>query len=715
MARFFSSRNNSSLLTKLRQDLQTAHNSGHMSMAWLSEYITQMKKNSGFGRFDRRKKKKASNENKEATPESSNKEEKEASTESKKAQKEKEDQNENQNLSAEEQAKEFREKLEKEFEKLLNPEGKDSQDEEESKDGKRKKKKKVIINQKYDKDAGKQQDKGGNSKQGFNQSTGGGGGNKDPFGGDKNFKDNVMKHLRNIGLLLLLMMFMSSGQEGGYEDIAFEYFENEFLRKGQVKNINIVRTLIKGEPKTVIIFTSSHSGSNYRTEIADVDHFLLKLEELQQNKGIPEKDFIKINFSHELTRAKADLNSDLVKDALVGLAITGLVFYLIRKSAQGVSKAMKNVKGQQGNQNQDLKVEGLIKHAKDMEIGFDDVAGMEEAKQEIIEFVEFLKNAEKYHKLGAVIPRGALLSGPPGTGKTLLAKACAKEAEVPFFYMSGSEFVEQYVGVGASRVRKLFEVAKKKSPCIIFIDEIDAIGKKRDSGGMGGNAERENTLNQLLVELDGFNTDEDVVLFGATNMPDSLDPALLRPGRFDRSIDITLPDIGAREKIFGVHLRDIKINEEEKSLEAYAQRLATLTPGFSGAEIANICNEAAIIAARVKAESVSSADFEQAVERVIGGLEKKSSSAQNPEQKRTVAIHESGHGVVSWFLEGGMPLLKLTVIPRSKGALGFAQYLPNESGLERKGELVDRLCCILGGRIAEELLVGKVRLPCKTF
>jgi AFG3 family protein len=215
-------------------------------------------------------------------------------------------------------------------------------------------------------------------------------------------------------------------------------------------------------------------------------------------------------------------------------------------------------------------VEGLIKHAKDMEIGFDDVAGMEEAKQEIIEFVEFLKNAEKYHKLGAVIPRGALLSGPPGTGKTLLAKACAKEAEVPFFYMSGSEFVEQYVGVGASRVRKLFEVAKKKSPCIIFIDEIDAIGKKRDSGGMGGNAERENTLNQLLVELDGFNTDEDVVLFGATNMPDSLDPALLRPGRFDRSIDITLPDIGAREKIFGVHLRDIKINEEEKSLEAYA-------------------------------------------------------------------------------------------------------------------------------------------------
>lgn len=266
-----------------------------------------------------------------------------------------------------------------------------------------------------------------------------------------------------------------------------------------------------------------------------------------------------------------------------------------------------------------------------MNIGFDDVAGMEEAKQEIREFVEFLKNAEKYHKLGAVIPRGALLSGPPGTGKTLLAKACSKEADVPFFYMSGSEFVEQYVGVGASRVRQLFEIAKKNSPCIIFIDEIDAIGKKRDAGGFGGNAERENTLNQLLVELDGFTTNEDVVLFGATNMPDSLDPALLRPGRFDRSIDITLPDIEAREKIFKVHLKDIKYNKEEKTLEGYAKRLATLTPGFSGADIANICNEAAIIAARAKAETVSNANFESAVERVIGGLEKKSSGSQNKE------------------------------------------------------------------------------------
>lgn len=433
-----------------------------------------------------------------------------------------------------------------------------------------------------------------------------------------------------------------------------------------------------------------------------------KLEELQTGKGIPEKDWIKVNFSHELTRAKAEWNGEQIKSAAIGLIITGVIFYLMRQSSKAIGKELKKVKNQfKGSNNKELKTEGLIVDAKDIEIGFNDVAGMEEAKREIKEFVEFMKNAEKYSKLGAVIPRGALLSGPPGTGKTLLAKACAKEAGVPYFYMSGSEFVEEYVGVGASRVRKLFEVAKKKAPCIIFIDEIDAIGRKRDSGGFGWNPERENTLNQLLVELDGFNTNEEVVLFGATNMPDSLDPALIRPGRFDRTIQITLPDLEAREKIFQVHLKKIKLNEE-KTLEGYAKRLATLTSGFSGAEIANICNEAAIIAARVKAESVSSKDFEMAVERVIAGLEKKSPSSQDPETKRTVAIHESGHGVVSWFLEGGLPLLKLTVIPRSKGSLGFAQYLPNETGLERKSELVDRLCCILGGRVAEELIVGKV-------
>lgn len=312
----------------------------------------------------------------------------------------------------------------------------------------------------------------------------------------------------------------------------------------------------------------------------------------------------------------------------------------------------------------------LLKDGKNTKVKFNEIAGMEEPKREIMEFVDFLKNPEIYQKLGAQIPRGALLTGPPGTGKTMLAKACATEAGVPFLYISGSEFVEMYAGVGASRVRKLFEIAKKEKSAIIFIDEIDAVGKKRSSGpGGSGNMEKENTLNQLLVEMDGFSPNENVVIFGATNLRDSLDPALLRPGRFDRAIDVLLPDIEAREKIFKIHLKKIKLSDE-KTLEEFARRLATLTPGFSGADVANICNEAAILAAREEKTSVTSHDFEMAVERVIGGLEKK--SLMTREERRVVAVHESGHAVVSWFLEGGLPLLKLTIIPRSKGSLGFA-------------------------------------------
>jgi AFG3 family protein len=340
------------------------------------------------------------------------------------------------------------------------------------------------------------------------------------------------------------------------------------------------------------------------------------------------------------------------------------------------------------------------KFSKEMKVNkkFADIAGMDEAKLEIEEFVDFLKHPEKYKEVGAKLPRGALLSGPPGTGKTLLAKACAGEAGVPFFFVSGSEFVEMFVGVGASRVRELFKEAKSSSPAIIFVDEIDAIGKKR-SERLSGNAESDATLNQLLVEMDGFGTDANVVVFAATNRKELLDPALTRPGRFDRAIEINLPDIDGRYQIFKIHLKPLRVADEADK-ERFAKRLASLTPGFSGADIANICNEAAIQAVRSKKEIVEDIDFELAVERVIGGLETKRPLQR--EERRTVAVHECGHGVVSWFLEGAAPLLKLTIIPRSKGALGFAQYLPNEIPLETQQEMEDKITSILAGRIAEE-------------
>ena len=322
-----------------------------------------------------------------------------------------------------------------------------------------------------------------------------------------------------------------------------------------------------------------------------------------------------------------------------------------------------------------------------------------------MEFVDFLKNPKKYQELGAQIPRGALLVGPPGTGKTLLAKAVAGEAGVPFLSISGSDFVEMFVGVGASRVRDLFKQARAKAPSIIFIDEIDAVAKKRH-GKFGGNDERDNTLNQLLVEMDGFGTEESVIVLAATNRVDILDTALLRPGRFDRTIEITSPTIKDRTDIFKVHLKKIKLNEE-KPREEYARKMAALTPGFSGAEISNVCNEAAIIAARDNLESVNIQSFEKAIERGIGGIEKK--TIMTLEERKTIAYHESGHAVAGWFLEYSNPLLKITIIPRSKGSLGFAQYLPDEISLYSKDQIIDMMCVSLAGRVAEELMFdGKI-------
>lgn len=308
---------------------------------------------------------------------------------------------------------------------------------------------------------------------------------------------------------------------------------------------------------------------------------------------------------------------------------------------------------------------------------FKHVAGNDGAKAEIMEFVDFLKDPKKYQRLGARVPRGALLVGPPGTGKTLLAKAVAGESKVPFFTISGSDFVEMFVGVGASRVRDLFKKARAKAPSIIFIDEIDAVGKKRDGRG-GGNEERDNTLNQLLVEMDGFSTDTSVIVMAATNRADVLDPALLRPGRFDRQVEVTLPNLEERAAIYKVHLRKILVNDEYDK-DTYSKKLAALTPGFSGADIENICNEGAIMAARHNKGSVSILEFERATERVIAGIEK--TMPKNELQRRTVAYHECGHAVAGWYSKHSAPLLKLTIIPRSKGALGFAQYLPDEVSL----------------------------------
>ena len=343
----------------------------------------------------------------------------------------------------------------------------------------------------------------------------------------------------------------------------------------------------------------------------------------------------------------------------------------------------------------------LFENEDKVKTTFKDVAGLEEAKVEIREIVDFLKNPKKYTELGGKIPKGALLVGPPGTGKTLLAKAVAGEAGVPFFSLAGSDFVEMFVGVGAARVRDLFKEAKSKAPCIIFIDEIDAIGRARGKNGFNTNDERESTLNQLLTEMDGFGTDSGVIVLAATNRAEILDKALLRAGRFDRQINVELPDLTEREQIFDVHLRPLKLSKEIQS-----SFLAKQTPGFSGADIANVCNEAALIAARRDKKQVEKQDFLDAIDRIVGGLEKRN-KIMTPEEKRTIAFHEAGHATLSWFLEYAHPLIKVTIIPRGR-ALGAAWYLPEERQIVTKEQMLDEMCATLGGRVAEQITFGKI-------
>ncbi|MBI1343947.1 MAG: ATP-dependent zinc metalloprotease FtsH [Terrimonas sp.] len=380
------------------------------------------------------------------------------------------------------------------------------------------------------------------------------------------------------------------------------------------------------------------------------------------------------------------------------LLFVGLWIFLMRKMSGGAGSGG----GPGGIFNIGKSKATLFDKGTKVNITFADVAGLDEAKVEVMEIVDFLKNPKKYTALGGKIPKGALLIGPPGTGKTLLAKAMAGEAQVPFFSLSGSDFVEMFVGVGASRVRDLFKQAREKAPCVIFIDEIDAIGRARGKNAMVSNDERESTLNQLLVEMDGFGSDTGIIVLAATNRPDVLDTALLRPGRFDRQISIDKPDLKGREAIFKVHLKPIKI-----SAKLDIHKLAEQTPGFAGADIANVCNEAALIAARKGKDAVSMEDFQDAVDRVIGGLEKKGKII-SPEEKKIIAYHEAGHAICGWYLEHAYPLLKVTIVPRGTAALGYAQYTPKEQYLYNTDQLIDQLCMTLGGRASEEIFFDKI-------
>uniref|UniRef100_A0A7S2NRJ4 AAA+ ATPase domain-containing protein n=1 Tax=Leptocylindrus danicus TaxID=163516 RepID=A0A7S2NRJ4_9STRA len=443
-----------------------------------------------------------------------------------------------------------------------------------------------------------------------------------------------------------------------------------------------------------------HFSNTYYITISTPEAFERKLEDTQRHMQRPERHFLPVTYLNETTV------SDVVK-AVYPLLMIGGVIWMMR----GNMGAGQGGGGMGGIFRVGKSTAKSIK-AEDVSVKFKDVAGCDEAKKEVMEFVSFLSDPLKFQKLGAKIPKGALLCGPPGTGKTLLAKAVAGEANVPFFTISGSDFIEMFVGVGPARVRDLFSTARQNSPCIVFIDEIDAVGRKRSKSGFGGgNDERENTLNQLLVEMDGFSTNDtaskqgQVVVLAGTNRADILDSALLRPGRFDRQITIDRPDLKGRTQIFNVHLQNITLNEEIET-DSIARRLAALTPGFAGADISNIVNEAAIQAARRNANFVDMVDFEKAIDRSIGGLE--SNKIISKHELQVVAHHEAGHAIAGWFLEHCDPLLKVTIVPRSNGALGFAQYLPKEVYLRTEDQIMDSVCMALAGRAAEEVFFNKV-------
>eukprot|EP00931_Biecheleriopsis_adriatica_P018675 TRINITY_DN12998_c0_g1_i1.p1 TRINITY_DN12998_c0_g1~~TRINITY_DN12998_c0_g1_i1.p1 ORF type:complete len:832 (+),score=182.19 TRINITY_DN12998_c0_g1_i1:55-2496(+) len=514
-----------------------------------------------------------------------------------------------------------------------------------------------------------------------------------------------------VGLSALGLYMSSSRQTEPESEITIQEMLRDYLMKGYVDKIQIVnksfcRVHLRPDAPAPSSSSSSGSGSNPRMltiQLGTPEAFEAKIEHVQNELGISPMDQVAIQYVEE-----TDLMSDLLPH-LPSLLILIPLMLAARAMTGGMGPGGPGGGGP-GGRNIFSIGKAFPSGQKDVKskVKFSDVAGLEQAKTEVVEFVDFLKNPGRYEHLGARVPKGGLLVGPPGTGKTLLAKAVAGEADCPFFSMSGSDFIEMFVGVGPSRVRDLFQQARSSAPAIIFIDEIDAVGRKRGKGGFsgGGNDERENTLNQMLVEMDGFSSGTGVVVLAGTNRADILDPALLRPGRFDRQIAIDKPDLAERAQIFLVHLKPITLHSSLKEDEV-AKRMASLTPGFAGADIANICNEAAIFAARRSVDAVEMEDFERATERVLGGLPKQN-SLMSPADKRAVALHESGHAVAGWFLEHADPLLKVSIVPRSSGALGFAQYLPAEMSLYSKEMILDRIAVALGGRAAEELFVERI-------
>lgn len=506
--------------------------------------------------------------------------------------------------------------------------------------------------------------------------------------GDLPWDDKEFRYLA-VGIAGLISGFMYFYYRDPGREITWKDFVSYYLARGVVDRLEVVNKQFV----RVIFNPGTKSDASYVWfNIGSVDTFERNLETVQQEIGIEPANRAAVVYNTES-------DGSFMLSILPTLLLIGFLLYTLRRGSMAAGRG-----GRSGGL---FSVgETTAKMLKDeIDIKFKDVAGCEEAKLEIMEFVNFLKNPKQYQDLGAKIPKGAILSGPPGTGKTLLAKATAGEANVPFITVNGSEFLEMFVGVGPARVRDMFAMARKNSPCILFIDEIDAVGRKRGRGNFGGQSEQENTLNQLLVEMDGFNTSTNVVVLAGTNRPDILDPALMRPGRFDRQIYIGPPDIKGRASIFKVHLSPLKMNSSI-SKDSLARKLAALTPGFTGADIANVCNEAALIAARYLNDSIHVKHFEQAIERVIGGLEKKTQVLQ-PDEKRTVAYHEAGHAVVGWFLEHADPLLKVSIIPRGKG-LGYAQYLPKEQYLYTKEQLFDRMCMMLGGRVSEQIFFNRI-------
>ncbi|MDA9067679.1 ATP-dependent zinc metalloprotease FtsH [Flavobacteriaceae bacterium] len=473
----------------------------------------------------------------------------------------------------------------------------------------------------------------------------------------------------------------------------FEYVSMGDVEKIDIVNKSVVKVYLTDEASSQEIhkgtvnpyFSLSGRSANYKFELGDLQNFENDLKENENNSAID------INYVTE-----QNIWGDLLLSMLPFVIIIGIWIFIMRKMSAGGSGG--------GGQifNIGKSKAKLFDEKTDVKTSFKDVAGLEGAKEEVQEIVDFLKNPTKYTSLGGKIPKGALLVGAPGTGKTLLAKAVAGEAKVPFFSLSGSDFVEMFVGVGASRVRDLFKQAKEKSPAIIFIDEIDAIGRARGKSNMtGSNDERENTLNQLLTEMDGFGTNTNVIVIAATNRADVLDKALMRAGRFDRQIFVDLPDVRERKAIFKVHLRPLK-----KAANLDVDFLSKQTPGFSGADIANVCNEAALIAARKNKKSVGKQDFLDAVDRIVGGLEKKNKII-TPDEKKAVAYHEAGHATVSWMLEHAAPLVKVTIVPRGQ-SLGAAWYLPEERLIVRSEQMLDEMCAALGGRAAEKVIFNKI-------